>query len=92
MEIKAWKGTWDSYVGAVEDRQGFLEVTVQTMGLALDQGRSHTEPMGPGAFSSLEFIWSRLLNFLNTLSSVPSGRMKALGSYQGGPSEEAHDP
>lgn len=62
------------------------------MGLALDQGRSHTEPMGRGAFSSLEFIWSRLLNFLNTLSLVPSGRMKALGSYQGGSSEEAHDP
>lgn len=28
LEIKAWKGTWDSFVGAVEDRQGFLEVTV----------------------------------------------------------------
>lgn len=61
---------------------GGLYFTVQTSGLALDQGRSHTEPMGPGAFSSLEFTWSRLLNFLNILSSVPSGRMKcALGSF-----------
>lgn len=26
LEIRAWKGTWDSCVGAAEDRQGFLEM------------------------------------------------------------------
>lgn len=28
LEIRAWKGTWDSCVGAAEDRQGFLEMAV----------------------------------------------------------------